>query len=261
MLTPQLSTNSKLYKKKLHMKISNSFKTVIALCALGLSTASFAQTALTGQAPAAGTNANTLITIAGKKVNIETASATQEGLVKFADAAAITAGTTGLVVDAAQLKAATAATSTLTSANIFVGNGSNVATGVALSGDATIANTGALTLVNTSVTGQALTGYAIAGSVAALDATKSIMVNMGQLEKNITAAAKTSMKDTFTATVGQTVFVPTATPLATENVNMYINGVLAQSGSMNATATAYDNTKNYGYALEAGDKVEITYFK
>ncbi len=43
--------------------------------------------------------------------------------------------------------------STLTSANIFVGNGSNIATGVAMSGDASINNSGALTLstVNSNV--------------------------------------------------------------------------------------------------------------
>lgn len=40
----------------------------------------------------------------------------------------------------------------LTSAYIFVGNGSNVATGVAMSGDATISNAGAVTLANTAVT-------------------------------------------------------------------------------------------------------------
>lgn len=39
----------------------------------------------------------------------------------------------------------------LTSGNVYVGNGSGVATGVALSGDATLSNTGALTLVNTGV--------------------------------------------------------------------------------------------------------------
>lgn len=43
--------------------------------------------------------------------------------------------------------------SSLSSANIFVGNGSNIATGVAMSGDATINNTGAVTLstVNSNV--------------------------------------------------------------------------------------------------------------
>lgn len=40
----------------------------------------------------------------------------------------------------------------LTSAHIFVGNASNFATDVAMSGDATIANTGALTIANDAVT-------------------------------------------------------------------------------------------------------------
>jgi len=40
----------------------------------------------------------------------------------------------------------------LTSAHIFVGNVSNVATDVAMSGDATLANTGALTIANSAVT-------------------------------------------------------------------------------------------------------------
>ena len=43
-------------------------------------------------------------------------------------------------------------TSVLPSGNIFVGNISNTATGVALSGDATIINTGAITLANSGVT-------------------------------------------------------------------------------------------------------------
>lgn len=42
--------------------------------------------------------------------------------------------------------------STLTSAHIFVGNGSNVATDVAVSGDLSLANTGAFTIANDAVT-------------------------------------------------------------------------------------------------------------
>jgi hypothetical protein len=45
-----------------------------------------------------------------------------------------------------------ALTDTLASTNILVGNGSNIATAVALSGDATIANTGALTISNDAIT-------------------------------------------------------------------------------------------------------------
>jgi hypothetical protein len=41
---------------------------------------------------------------------------------------------------------------TLADTKIFVGNGSNVATAVSMSGDATLANTGALTIANSAVT-------------------------------------------------------------------------------------------------------------
>lgn len=58
----------------------------------------------------------------------------------------------------------------LPSAQILVGNGSNVATAVAVSGEATIANTGAVTLSNAAVIAKVLTGYvAGAGTVAATD--------------------------------------------------------------------------------------------
>lgn len=58
----------------------------------------------------------------------------------------------------------------LTAGNILVGNGSNVATSVAMSGEATISNAGAVTLSNAAVIGKVLTGYvAGAGVVAATD--------------------------------------------------------------------------------------------
>jgi hypothetical protein len=52
---------------------------------------------------------------------------------------------------AADIPALSYAPSALTSAHIFVGNVSNVATDVAMSGDATLANTGALTIANKAV--------------------------------------------------------------------------------------------------------------
>jgi hypothetical protein len=58
----------------------------------------------------------------------------------------------------------------LTNGYVFVGNGSNVATGVAMSGEATIVNTGAVTLSNSAVIGKVLTGYTPgAGVIAATD--------------------------------------------------------------------------------------------
>src|SRR5258707_94992 len=46
---------------------------------------------------------------------------------------------------------ATKASATLTSAHLLVGNGSNVAADVAVSGDVSLANTGAVTLASTGV--------------------------------------------------------------------------------------------------------------
>lgn len=46
----------------------------------------------------------------------------------------------------------TGLSTTLTSGHIYVGNGSNVATDVAMSGDGTLANTGALTIANSAIT-------------------------------------------------------------------------------------------------------------
>lgn len=49
----------------------------------------------------------------------------------------------------------------LTNGNIFVGNGSNVATSVTMSGDATLASTGALTISNNAITSAKLANNAV----------------------------------------------------------------------------------------------------
>lgn len=74
-----------------------------------------------------------------------------------------------------------AVSSTLASAKILVGNGSALATAVDMSGEATIANTGAVTLANSAVIGKVLTGFSAAtgGTVAATD---SILAAFGRLE-------------------------------------------------------------------------------
>lgn len=72
--------------------------------------------------------------------------------------------------------------STLTSANMFVGNGSNLATGVAMSGDATLANTGAITIANNAITSAKISDGVIADAdvspTAAIAGTK-ISPNFG----------------------------------------------------------------------------------
>lgn len=60
-------------------------------------------------------------------------------------------------------------TSTLVNAHIFVGNGSNVATDVAVSGDVTLANTGAVTIANNAITTAKIAADAVTGAKIRLD--------------------------------------------------------------------------------------------
>ncbi len=76
-------------------------------------------------------------------------------------------------------------TTTLTSGNIFVGNGSNIATSVAMSGQATISNAGVVTLANSAVIAKVLTGFSAgAGTITATD---SILQAIQKLSGNISA--------------------------------------------------------------------------
>lgn len=82
---------------------------------------------------------------------------------------------------------------TLTDGNILVGSALNVATSVAMSGEATIINTGAVTLSNAAVIAKVLTGYVKgAGTVAATD---SILQAIQKLDGNADGKISTSLAD------------------------------------------------------------------
>lgn len=70
--------------------------------------------------------------------------------------------------------------SSLTSAHIFVGNGSNVATDVALSGDATLANTGAMTIANSAITTAKLNDASVTAAKLASDVSATVTVSLTQ---------------------------------------------------------------------------------
>jgi len=85
----------------------------------------------------------------------------------------VTSGDTGTVTSG-MLAGSIALTklASLTSGQLIVGNSSNVATGVALSGDATISNSGALTIANDAVNAAKLADTSVtAGSYSAADIT------------------------------------------------------------------------------------------
>jgi hypothetical protein len=73
---------------------------------------------------------------------------------------------------------------TLSNGNIFVGNASNIATGVAMSGDATISNTGVLTIGAGAVTGSKIANNAVDYAQLALDvgATVTVALTAAQIK-------------------------------------------------------------------------------
>ncbi len=73
----------------------------------------------------------------------------------------LTLPTSGTLANQTYVNNQIAASNVLNSAQIFVGNSSNVATGVTLSGDATLANDGTLTLANTGVTSGTYTSVTV----------------------------------------------------------------------------------------------------
>ncbi len=94
------------------------------------------------------------LSLAGQVLSLQAASASQPGALLAAD----------FTTFAAKLSSA------LTNAHIFVGNGSGVATDVAVSGDLTLANTGAFTIGAKKVQASKLdSGAAASGTVATAD--------------------------------------------------------------------------------------------
>lgn len=145
-------------------------------------------TSLTGDGTASGPGsaALTLATVNsnvgsfGTAANVATITVNAKGLVTAASNTAIQIAesqVTNLVTDLAAKQS-----TTLTSAHILVGNGSNVATDVAAGGDLTLANTGAFTLatVNSNV-----------GSFGTASSVGTFTVNAKGL---VTAASNTSIQ-------------------------------------------------------------------
>jgi len=84
--------------------------------------------------------------------------------------------------------------SALTDGNIFIGNGSNIATGVAMSGDATIINTGAITVTKTS-------GVSFSAS-ATTDTTDASNISSGTLPSGRISGPYTGITEVGTLTSG-----------------------------------------------------------
>jgi hypothetical protein len=99
----------------------------------------------------------------------------------------------------------------LTSANILVGNGSNVATAVAMSGDATLSNTGVLTIANNAVT------LADMAQVATATVLGRNTAGTGNVEAIPNATLKTALSLDRTSNI--TVFTSTSAPTGGDGAN------------------------------------------
>src|SRR6185503_6944489 len=73
---------------------------------------------------------------------------------------------------------------TLASGRIFVGSAGNVATGVAMSGDATMANTGAITIANLAVTGAKMANNTVTSTQLALNTIQYAAIPMTAAQWN-----------------------------------------------------------------------------
>jgi len=102
---------------------------------------------------------------------------------------------------------ASTAGGTLTSAHILVGNSSNVAADVAVSGDATLANTGALTVVS-------MGGVKFAGGITALDGSNPTSITTG-------LTTVTGFAATVNATTGNAVITVTYGTISAGTVPVY----------------------------------------
>lgn len=130
----------------------------------------------------------------------------------------------------------------LANGSIFVGNGSGIATAVAMSGEATIINTGAVTLTNSAVIGKVLTGYTSgAGTVAATD---TILQAIQKLDGNNGLNWKLTGTSTLTGT----------TIIANGGNNLTFNGTGVFTVASTNTSTSPINFTST-YTVPAGAAV------
>ena len=179
--------------------------------------------------------------------------------------AAITAQTAINELDTEKLS------TTLTSTNLLVGNGSNLATGVALSGDATLANTGALTIADDAVDGTDISIASEAtGSTLYYDGTDWIQLGVGTAGQMLSVNAGATAPEWTSATAGSLTNlsdVNTATATAGnflladgtdfESVALSGDATIAATGALTIADNAVDGTDISIASEAAGD---VTYF-
>lgn len=119
----------------------------------------------------------------------------------------------------------------LTSGNILVGNGSNVAASVAMSGDATISNTGALTIANNAITAAKINANAVTTAkildanvtLAKLETAVQNQLNALALQNEATTLGPVSSASTLTLNSVPITIVPAVSGQAYQATGGIIN--------------------------------------
>ncbi|MBU2906077.1 hypothetical protein KO529_14865, partial [Arenibacter algicola] len=151
---------------------------------------------------------------------------------------------------------AAGAVSSLNSANIFVGNAGNVATGVAMSGDATINNTGVVTIANNAVTNDKLdkaniplSGFGAAAAPVSLGTNR--LTNVANPTATDDAATKAYV-DAQVGGVGGTGDITSNDLTITNGINAAFNDVnLEITAGAVGTAELADNSVSSAKILNA----------
>ena len=148
----------------------------------------------------------------------------------------------------------------LTSANILVGNSSNVATAVAMSGDVTISNTGATTVVSgsTSVAGKLQLTDSTSSTSTTTAATPNAVKSAYDLANAALPKSGGTMTGAITFAAGQTISGYAALATA-QSFTAAQRGTISALGAVTAGTTTLDfaTANNFSLSLPAGGTVTL----
>ena len=147
----------------------------------------------------------------------------------------------------------------LTSGNILVGNSSNVATSVALSGNVTVSNTGVTTIANDAVTSAKIANDAITNSKLANDAvTSAEIANDAVTNAKLANVATATIKGRATAGTGDLEDLTAAQTRTVLNLDNVTNTSDANKPVSTAQQTALDLKANIASPTFTGTVGGIT---
>lgn len=143
----------------------------------------------------------------------------------------------------------------LTNGHIFVGNASNIATDVAMSGDATISNTGALTIANNAINAAKLANDAVT-TLKIADAN----VTLAKLAAGITPSHVIKFASQVTTVGGAAAEAFTVTGAVGATDRAFVQVV--NDGTNNVTvlqAVVTDNTLTVTFSADPGNDCQLNY--